>query len=277
MDTLTRSASIRDRALAWRAAGGSIALIPTRGTLHKGHMGLVAEAQQRAKHVIVSVFADPPQAGKPHEADRELMANVGADILFMPPVQELFTVGRDKSAVVSLPELEDELEGAGRPGYLAAITTVHVKLLNIIAPDVVLFGEREFQQLVMVRRVVDDLFLSVDVVACPTLRDSDGLAVATRNRDLTPEQRQSAPRLFAALERIAKQIEAGGRDFEALERQGAESLNSAGFATDYFQIRQASDLARVQGGTRDLVLLAAARLGRQRLTDSRQVRLIDRY
>jgi pantoate--beta-alanine ligase len=277
MDTLTRSASIRDRALAWRAAGGRIALIPTRGTLHKGHMGLVAEAQQRAQHVIVSVFADPPQAGKPPEVDRELLANVGADVLFMPPVQEMFTGGRDNSAVVSLPALEGVLEGAGRPGYLAAITTVHVKLLNIIEPDVVLFGERDFQQLVMVRRVVDDLFLAVDVVACPTMRHSDGLAVATRNRDLTAEQRVSAPRLFAALEFIAKQIEAGGRDFEDLERQGADSLNSAGFVTDYVQIRQASDLGKVRSGTRDLVLLAAARLGRQRLTDSRQVRLIDRY
>jgi pantoate--beta-alanine ligase len=279
MDTLTRSASVRDRATAWRDAGARVALISTRGSLHKGHMSLVAEAQERAKHVIVSVFADPsqPQDRQPPEVDRELLANVGADVLFMPPVQEMFTAGRERSAVVSLPELEDLFEGAGRPGYLAAITTVHFKLLNIIAPDIVLFGERDFQQLVMMRRVVNDLFLSIEVVACPTFRDSDGLAVATRNRDLTPAERIVAPQLNAALERIAKQIDAGDRDYEALQRQSAEALNVGGFVIDYLQICQASDLGPIQRGTRDLVLLAAARLGRNRLTDSRQVRLIDHY
>jgi pantoate--beta-alanine ligase len=179
--------------------------------------------------------------------------------------------------VVSLPQLENLLEGAGRPGHLAALTTVYVKLLNLIEPDLVLFGERDFQQLVMVRRVVNDLFLSIEVVACPTFRDSDGLAVATRNRDLTAEERLVAPQLNAALERIAKQIDAGERDYEALQRQCAQSLHAAGFVTDYMQICQASDLGPIRRGTRDLVLLAAAHLGRHRLTDSRQVRLIDRY
>jgi pantoate--beta-alanine ligase len=128
-----------------------------------------------------------------------------------------------------------------------------------------------------VRRLVDDLFLSTDVVACPTLRDSDGVAVATVNRSLSPEERSRAPRLSAALETVAKQIEAGGRDYEALQGQGVGLLNSAGFTTEYFQIRQAADLGRIRPGIRDLVLLAAARLGDKRLTDSRRVRLIDHY
>ena len=278
MDTLTRIASLRERAAAWRKAGETVALIPTRGTLHKGHMSLVAEAQERAARVIVSVFVDPPRLeGHALEADRELLAKVGADVLFVPPVQEMFAMGRELAAVVDIPELAHVLEGAGRPGHLSALMTVHVKLLNIVRPDIALFGERDFQQLVMVRRLVDDLFLPTDVVGCPTLRDSDGVAVATVNRSLSPEERSRAPGLSGALEAVAKQIDAGGRDYQALQGQGVELLNSAGFTTEYFQVRQASDLGRIRPGTRDLVLLAAARLGDKRLTDSRRVRLIDRY
>ena len=278
MDTLTRSASLRERAAAWRKAGETVALIPTRGTLHKGHMSLVAEAQERAARVIVSVFVDPPRL-EAHtlEADRELLAKVGADVLFVPPVQEIFAMGRDRATVVDIPELANVLEGAARPGHLSALMTVHVKLLNIVKPDIALFGERDFQQLVMVRRLVDDLFLPTDVVGCPTLRDSDGVAVATVNRSLSPEERSRAPRLSETLETVANQIEAGSRDYGALQGQGVELLNSAGFTTEYFQIRQASDLGPIRPGTRDLVLLAAVRLGDKRLNDSRRVRLIDRY
>jgi pantoate--beta-alanine ligase len=278
MDTLTRSASLRERGAAWRKAGETVALIPTRGTLHKGHMSLVAEAQERAARVIVSVFADSPRAsGHTLEADRELLAKVGADVLFVPPVQEIFALGRERAAVVDIPELANVLEGAARPGHLSALMTVHAKLLNIARPDIALFGERDFQQLVMMRRLVDDLFLPTDVVGCPTLRDSDGVAVATVNRSLSPEERARAPHLFAALETVARQIEAGDTDYEALQRQGADLLDFAGFKTEYFQIRQAADLALIRPGTRDLVLLAAACLGEKRLNDSRRIRLIDRY
>jgi pantoate--beta-alanine ligase len=278
MDTLTRSASLRERAAAWRKAGETVALIPTRGTLHQGHMSLVAEAQERAARVIVSVFADSPRApGHTLEADRELLEKVGADVLFVPPVQEIFALGRERAAVVDIPELANVLEGAARPGHLSALMTVYAKLLNIARPDVALFGERDFQQLVMVRRLVDDLFLCTEVVGCPTLRDSDGVAFATVNRSLSPEERLRAQSLSAALETLAKQIEAGGRDYEALQRQGVELLNSAGFITEYFQVREASDLGPIRPGTRDLVLLAAARLGDKRLNDSRRIRLIDRH
>ena len=278
MDTLTRSASLRERAAAWRKAGETVALIPTCGTLHQGHMSLVAEAQERAARVIVSVFADLPRPpGHTLEADRELLDKVGADVLFVPPVQEIFALGRERAAVVDIPELANVLEGAARPGHLSALMTVHAKLLNILRPDIALFGERDFQQLVMVRRLVDDLFLSTEVVGCPTLRDSDGVAFATVNRSLSPEERSRAQSLSAALETLAQQIEAGGRDYEALQRQGAELLNSAGLTTEYFQVRTASDLGPIRPGTRDLVLLAAARLGDKRLNDSRRIRLIDRH
>lgn len=248
------------------------------GTLHKGHMSLVAEAQERADHVIVSIFADPPQRdGHTFQADREILVNVGAELLFIPPVQEIFPRGHELTAVVSLPELNDVLEGAGRPGYFAATMTVLAKLFNILKPDIAVFGERDFQQLVMVRRLVEDLFLSVEIVACPTFRDSDGVALATVNRGLTAQERSVAPLLYATLARIAEKIDAGDRDYEGLQRQGIGSLRAAGFATEYFVIRQAADLAPVRPGVRELVVLAAARLGENRLADSLPFRLIDRF
>jgi pantoate--beta-alanine ligase len=278
MEFLTRSASVRDRIRGWRAAGSRLALVPTSGSLHKGHMSLVAEAQERAEHTIVSIFANPADHEPPTlEADRELLHKMGASVMFAPPNQEIYPIGRELAASVSVPNLADMLEGARKPGYFSDTSTVLAKLFNLIQPDVALFGERDFQQLVIVQRMVDDLFLGVDVVSCATFRDSDGLALATANRRLTPGERAIAPRLYATLSEIAAKIDAGGRDFEALQRHGMESLTDCGFAPEYFVIRQAVDLGQVRAGARDLVLLTAARLNAHRLTDNLRVRLIERH
>jgi pantoate--beta-alanine ligase len=277
METLTRNASVRDRVRVWRAAGQRIALVPTRGTLHKGHMRLVAEAQERADRVVVSRFADPRERDRSLEADRELLVKINADLLFVPPVQEIYPAGGDSSVVISLPGLDDVLEGALQPGHFAAATTVLAKLFYVVRPDVAVFGERDFQQLVIVRRLVDELFFPIDVVGCPTFRDGDGLAFATANRDMPAAERALAPRLHATLVEIAAKIAAGDHGFESLERAGAKLLDEAGFATEYFVIRQAADLAAVRAGARELVLLAAARLPRSRLTDNLRVHLIERH
>ena len=278
MEFLTRSASVRDRIRIWRAAGTRVALVPTGGTLHKGHMSLIAEAQERADHVIVSIFADPREREAPTiEADRELLQKMGASVVFVPPLQEIYPIGRELAATVNVPILGDTLEGAHRPGHFSNVATVLIKLCNLIKPDIALFGERDFQQLAMVRRLVNDLFLPVDVIGCATWRDGDGLAVATANRHLTAGERALAPRLYEALSAFAAKIDAGGRDYEALQRQGMESLAAAGFAPEYFAIRQAADLAAVRSGARDLVILAAARLNAHRLTDNLRVRVIDRF
>ena len=278
MEFLTRSASVRDRIRMWRAAGARVALVPTAGTLHKGHMSLVAEAQERADHVIVSIFADPREREAPTlEADRELLQKMGATVAFVPPLQEIYPLGREAAVRVSVPNLADVLEGADRPGYFADVSTVITKLFNLIKPDIALFGERDFQQWVMVRRLADDLFLSIDIVGCATWRDSDGLAVATANRHLTTEERALAPRLYATLSEVAAKIDAGARDYETLERQGMAALGQRGFAPEYFAIRQAADLGKVRAGARELVILAAARLNSHRLTDNLRVRVIDRY
>jgi pantoate--beta-alanine ligase len=278
MEFLTRSASVRERIRVWRAAGARVALVPTAGTLHKGHMSLVAEAQERADHVIVSIVANPRESEAPTlEADRELLLKMDASVVFAPPQQEIYPIGRELAVAVSVPGLAEVLEGAHRPGYFTGVATVVTKLFNLIKPDVALFGERDFQQLVMVRRLVDDLFLAVEVVGCATWRDGDGLAVATANRSLTVEERAAAPRLYATLSEFAAKIDSGARDYDSLQQQGMESLRAGGFAPEYFVIRQSADLGSVRTGTRDLVILAAARLNAHRLTDNLRVRVIDRY
>jgi pantoate--beta-alanine ligase len=278
MEFLTRSASVRDRIRLWRAAGSSVALVPTAGTLHKGHMSLVAEAQERADHVVVSVVSDPGDREPPTlEADRELVQKVGASVLFAPPLQEIYPIGSEFAASVQVATPADELEGSLRAEHFSRAATLLTKLFNLIGPDVAVFGERDFRQLVMVRRLVDDLFLSVEVVSCVTWRDGDGLAVAKANRQMTTEDRALAPRLYATLGEFAARIDAGERDYEALQRQGMDSLRARGLAPEYFAIRQAVDLGKVRPGARDLVLLAAAQLNSHRLTDNLRVRVIDRY
>lgn len=278
MEFLTRSASLRDRIRIWRAAGSRVALVPTTGTLHKGHMSLVAEAQERADHVIVSIFANPGEREAPTlAADRELLQKMGVTVVFVPPLQEIYPLGREFAATVDVPSLADVLEGAHRPGYFSGVSTVLVKLFNLINPDIALFGERDFQQLVIVRRLVEDLFLSIDIVGCATWRETDGLAVATVNRNLGEQERALAPRLHSTLSGIAATMDAGARNYEALQRKGLESLAAAGFAPEYLVIRQAADLGPIREGTRDLVILAAARLGSTRLIDNLRVHLIDRH
>jgi pantoate--beta-alanine ligase len=278
MEFLTRNASVRERIRVWRAAGAKVALVPTTGTLHKGHMSLVAEAQERADHVIVSIVENPCEPEAPTlEADRELLQKMDASVAFAPPQQEIFPIGRELAVSVSVPGLADTWEGAHRPGYLSGAATVLTKLFNLVKPDVVLFGERHFQQLVMARRLVEDLFLAVEVVGCATWREGDGLPVAALNRSLTPEERAAAPRLYAILSEFAAKIDQGARDYDGLQQQGMESLRSRGFAPEYFAIRRSADLEPVRAGTRDLVILAAARLNAHRLTDNLRVRLIDRF
>jgi pantoate--beta-alanine ligase len=241
-------------------------------------MSLVAEAQERAEHVIVSIIADPREREAPTlKADRELLQKMGTTVVFAPPQQEIYPIGRESAVRVSVPSLENILEGAHRPGHFSDVATVLSKLFNLIKPDLALFGERDFQQWVIVRHLADDLFLSVDIVGCATWRDSDGLAVATANRHLTTEERALAPQLYATLSETAAKIDAGARDYEALERQGMAALGQRGFAPEYFAIRQAADLENVRSGARDLVILAAARLNSHRLTDNLRVRIIDRY
>jgi pantoate--beta-alanine ligase len=286
MDIVTRSATVRERVRAWRAAGKKVAFVPTMGNLHKGHMSLVAEAQERADHVVVSVFVNPLQFGpnddfarypRTLEADRDLLTKVNADLLFAPPVQEMYPLGHEMTSVVSVPDLAGILEGAVRPGHFVGVATVVAKLFNAVGPDMALFGEKDFQQLLIIRRMAGDLFIPIEIIGLPTMRDHDGLALSSRNRYLTPIERDKAPRIYAALKQAKQSIDAGTHDYAAIEKHSLDALSAAGFRPDYFAIRQANDLGAVKAGARDLVILTAARLESTRLLDNLRVRLVDKF
>ncbi len=277
MEILTRSSSVRDRLKPWREGGKKIALVPTAGTLHKGHMSLVAQAQEKADRVVVSIVSGAIETQSSlHEADRDLLEKIDADVVFVPPVQEIYPFGLESATVMELTQFAAELEGAGRPARFARATTVLVKLFNIVRPDFAYFGERDYQQLLLVRQMVQDLFFDVEIVSSPTLRESSGLALASANRQLSVVERATAARLCATLRALAKRIDGGERAYEALEKQGFEALAGAGFRPEYVAIRQAADLAPVKAGCRDMVILAAASLGGVRLIDNVRVRLIER-
>jgi len=277
MEIVTRSSTVHDRVALWRAAGERVALLPTAGTLHKGHLRLVAEAQERARRVVVSVFA--PAAGRDallSETDRELLTNVGADLVFAPPIQEMYPLGTTAATSVAVPLTMPPLGDSGPVDTAAGLTQL-LKLLHLVVPAIAVFGERDFQQLVAVRHMVADLLIPVEILSFETLRESDGLALASSNRLLSAEQRRVAPGLYSMLSQIGRLIDAGDRDYSALEQRGCSSLVAAGFEPEYFAIRAARDLSPVHGKTRDLVLLAGAKLGTTRLIDNLRVRLIDRY
>src|SRR5690606_18274039 len=202
------------------------------------------------------------------DEDRKLLEALKVDVLFMPEEDEMYPRGEALTARVHVAELEDILCGAFRPWHFMGVATIVTKLLNLVQPDVALFGEKDFQQLRIIRRAAEDLCMPVEIVGLPTTREPDGLAMSARNRYLTPEQRAVAPQIFAALERARRAIESGRRDFAEIEREGMGMLEAAGFRADYFSVRDANTLAPPSDESEELVVLTAARNGRARLIDN---------
>ena len=282
METVTRIQSVRERVAEWRAAGDKVALVQTMGCLHKGHLALIAEARHRARRVIVSVFVNPLQFGpnedygrypRTIEHDKELADEAGADLLFTPTTFEIFPTGFERSTRVDVPELSRILEGQAQPSHFEGVATITAKFLQIVQPDVAVLGEKDYQHLVIARRLVADLCMPVEIAAVPVVRDHDGLAYSARNRLLAPRERNLAPRLFEALKTAKRRLGEGERDFVALQETGYRELERAGFMPEYFSIRQAGDLLPPRFETRDVVVLAAARLGATRLVDCVPVQL----
>jgi pantoate--beta-alanine ligase len=277
LDVVVRPHELRERVSQWRRKGERIAFVPTMGNLHAGHGSLVSRASQLADHVIVSVFVNPLQFGpnedfaaypRTLEDDKDLLRSLQVELLFAPEVQDIYPQGQETSARVHVPGIEDILCGAFRPGHFMGVATVVTKLLNLVQPDVALFGEKDFQQLMIIRRAATDLCMPVEIVGVPTTREADGLAMSSRNRYLLPEQRAVAPKIFEALERARVALESGSTDLVGLEKTGAEALTQAGFRPDYFSIRDADTLQPPTGVSKDLVVLTAARIGRARLIDN---------
>jgi len=269
--------TLRDYMRGWRQDRDTIGLVPTMGSLHRGHMSLVELAQEYAERIVVSVFVNPTQFG-PNEdfeaypraldKDRRRLSRAGVDVLFAPSGEEIYPFGEDRMTAVSVPDISTILCGDDRPGHFEGVTSVVCRLFNIVQPDIAIFGQKDYQQLVIIRRMVADLHLPVKVVAGQTHREHDGLASSSRNRHLTDEQRAIAPNLYTAISQCRDRILAGENDFAGLEADGLKQLKGAGFATDYFVVRKAGDLSVAGPDSRYLVIMVAGRIREARLIDN---------
>ncbi len=281
METLSKVADLRKRIGEWRRAGERIALVPTMGNLHAGHLDLVRRAREQAARVVVSIFVNPMQFGPSEDfaayprtldADREKLRQAGADLVFAPRVQEVYPDGQVQQTRVEVPEISNQLCGASRPGHFVGVATVVCKLFNMVQPDLAIFGEKDFQQLLVIRRMTRDLSLPVDIVGAPTVREADGLAMSSRNGYLNAEERALAPRLYANLQQAARAL-GQGDGVAHVEADTARALEQAGFRPDYVSVRRAADLGLPGESDRELVILAAAQLGPARLIDNLRVSL----
>ncbi len=281
MQQLDNIKALRALLKSWRQAGDRIAFVPTMGDLHAGHLSLVKEARNRAERVVVSIFVNPLQFGENEDfdhyprvpdSDSEKLESEGVDLLFSPTVSELYPSGQQSVTRVVVPVIGDMLCGASRPGHFSGVATVVSKLLNIVQPDSTLFGEKDFQQLLIIRKMAADLCFSSDIIGVPTCREADGLAMSSRNRYLSDTERKLAPALVRELSSVKELIESNpSADFSQLTQQAANNLNNMGFVTDYFEIRRATDLAKPGCDDRDLVVVVAAWLGKARLIDNIRV------
>lgn len=280
MKHIASIADLRSLCAAWQRKGESIALVPTMGNLHAGHLKLVREAQRLTRRVVVSIFVNPLQFS-PNEdydsyprtldADLQQLAELEIDAAFSPSVAEMYPRGLTATSWVEVPELSEILCGAFRPGHFRGVATVVVKLLNLVQPNIAVFGEKDYQQLLLVRRMVTDLNFPVEIAAVPTVREADGLAMSSRNQYLSTQERAKAPWLYRTLCEAQQALLAGECDFDALSKRQLLKLKEQGFKPDYFVIRRAGDLAEAAPNERPLRILAAAWLGNTRLIDNLEV------
>ncbi|TFI59997.1 pantoate--beta-alanine ligase [Sphingomonas parva] len=275
MQTVRDIDTLRRAVAELRADGGTIAFVPTMGALHAGHMALAAEGRRRAKHLVASIFVNPTQFAPSEDlstyprreaSDARMLEDGGCDILWAPDVAIMYPEGH--ATTVTVAGVSADLDGAARPGHFAGVATVVAKLLNQVQPDIALFGEKDYQQLAVIRRMVIDLDVPVEIVGVPTQRDADGLALSSRNAYLTEEERRAARALPRALGEAAGAIKAGGDVASALAA-ARDKLARAGFdPIDYVELRDAETLAPLDDVRRPARLLAAARIGRTRLIDN---------
>jgi pantoate--beta-alanine ligase len=277
VDTLSHAAPLRARIAAWRREGARIGFVPTMGNLHGGHYSLLEVARERADKVVASIFVNPTQFGpsedfsgypRTPDADRDALRAHACDLLFLPTVEEIYPNGSDASVRVEVPVVSDTLEGALRPGHFAGVATVVTKLFNLVQPDLAVFGEKDYQQLLVVRRLVQELALPIGVVAAPTRREPNGLAMSSRNQYLSAEERERASAIFRTLNAMAAGVRAA-TPLAAVEADAERALQHAGLTVQYAVVRNADDLSvPVAGQGTPKVALIAARLGRARLIDN---------
>ena len=277
MDVIESKEALRELLAEWRREGEHIAIVPTMGNLHAGHINLIDIAREHAERVVVTVFVNPTQFGpgedfeeypRTLERDSRRLKQVRADALFVPDVDAIYPFGLDNATRVSVPVLTEDLCGAFRPGHFDGVTGVVVRLFAIVQPDVAVFGQKDFQQQLVIRRMVDDQSLPIVIITAPTVREEDGLAMSSRNSYLTESERSVAPELYRVLCSIGAELQNGKRDFAELETLADATLRRAGLESEYVAIRRALDLSKPDRDCDELVVLAAARLGKTRLIDN---------
>ena len=277
METVTSADELHAVSRHWRQQAQRIALVPTMGNLHAGHLQLVRHAQAIADRVVVSIFVNPMQFGPEEDYaayprtlddDNRALMDVDADLLFVPEVETIYPEDLINAPYVEVPELGKILCGKFRPGHFTGVATVVAKLFNLVQPDIAVFGEKDYQQLVVIRRMTQALCMPVVIEGVATVREDDGLAMSSRNRYLTPAERATAAQLYQLLCGIKSDIEAGATDYRAIEKAAMSTLQQAGFRPDYASLRRASDLAEAGPGDSELRLLVAAWLGQARLIDN---------
>lgn len=286
MKTIDTIAELRTTVAQWRQAGERVALVPTMGNLHAGHLQLVDRARAEAERVVVSIFVNPLQFGDAGGGDfdryprtfsedrRKLsMLDAAPDALFSPSVAEVYPGGFEQETRVEVPVISNILCGAFRPGHFVGVATIVTKLFNMVQPDVAIFGEKDFQQLLVIRRLVTDLCFPIKIIGLPTVREKSGLAMSSRNQYLSVEERKRAAVLYQTLLQAQQQIVSGDKDFTAIQAQASARLSEAGFRPEYVELRRRQDLLPASDQDRELVMLVAAWLGEARLIDNIMVNI----
>ncbi|WP_372965314.1 pantoate--beta-alanine ligase [Marinobacter sp.] len=277
MRTVHSLKELRNILKAYRQQGKTIALVPTMGNLHDGHISLVRKASEAADVVVTSIFVNPMQFGANEDLDsyprtlaedQDKLAPAGNTLIFAPPVSEIYPEGLANQTKVVVPEVSEGHCGASRPGHFEGVATVVTMLFNMIQPDIAVFGEKDFQQLAVIRKMTRDLMMPIEIVGAPTVREDDGLAKSSRNGYLSDTERASAPVVYQTLTNAARQLEQGRTDFTAIEQEAQETLSKAGLRPDYFNIVNSLTLKPATVDDSEVTLLVAAFLGTTRLIDN---------
>ena len=278
----TSVTELRQYVQHWKDHGQSIAFIPTMGNLHDGHISLIEKGQSLADRTICSIFVNPMQFGpnedwdhypRTLESDIDKLKAVGCDLAYMPTASELYPDGLDKISQVQVTDLTDHYEGKHRPGHFTGVATVVLKLFNIVKPDVSVFGKKDYQQYRVIRKMVEDLNLDVQIIGQETTREASGLATSSRNQYLDDRQKERAAMIYRLLQQTAQQIEEGERDYASLQQRAIKKLDAGGFQTDYFVVCNAETLLPASADDRDLVILVTAAMGPTRLLDNIEISL----
>jgi pantoate--beta-alanine ligase len=278
MQVVDNNVALRTRVKTWRQQNEVVAFVPTMGNLHQGHLSLVKKAREMADRIIVSIFVNPLQFNDKNDLsayprtlteDINLLTELDCDLVFTPTEEVMYPLGMEQQTRIHVPDMDDKLCGVGRPGHFDGVATVVTKLFNMVQADIAVFGEKDYQQLMLIKKLVQDLNMPIDIVGAPTCREDNGLAMSSRNNLLTEAQLQKAPLLHQQLQTVKAALESGDTDLDGLIQAAQTQLQQAGFEPEYLDVRRDTDLAlAMPDQDKALRILAAARLGNVRLIDN---------